>query len=87
MHAHRLTAYRHDPRDESFRLHVLAQAYLYVYVALQAMNLLCGLLAPRRARLLWLHDTRSIQGWVPQAGSCAGLLSRVVLPHIPAGGG
>ena len=91
MHAHRPTAYRHDPRGERRRLCVLTQVYLYIFGALQAINLLCGLLAPRRGRVCraavapW--GTRSIQGWVPRAGSRAGLLSRVVLPRIPPGGG
>ena len=38
MHAHRPIAYRHDPCDERRRLHVLAQAYLYISGALQVIT-------------------------------------------------
>ena len=91
MHARCPIAYWHDPRDERPRLHVLAQAYMYISVALQAINLLRGLPAPRCGRVC----TAAVAPRYPQhpglgvvhAGSCAGLLSRVILPHIPAGGG
>ena len=62
------------------RLHVLAQADLYIFVAFQAINLLCGLLAPRHGRGL-LHGLSLASTCVPIWTAAA--LSRMMCMCMP----